>query len=391
MDPDGEPRGWADRPPPGNRIRREEKPDASLVWYLPAGGKFGGFLGFGLFWTALTAVVSGVILSAVVFGTPAEGADTVPRWILVPILLVFFGLFWAIGLGMLSLAARNKWERVRLRVAGDEVILSRKLFGWVRHKRIRREAVREVTAEEFYRSNERPVYGIRVGGGREKLKFGTMLSGDEKGWMAADLRRVLLGEPSVRRGTAAEAKGRQASSRAFSVVLPTARKHLWPLAVFLTFIGVAFTGVGIFLIPGEEFGSPGKDSPGFARVLDFLFDVLSRGFFAMWILASAAMTAGGLWLWVHLHRGRNVERKLEGDATVVAVRKYRHGLILSERSWPRGDIKAVRAAASGHSNGHPMKRITLLAGNKEIALARWVDADAADAVVEQAKSALWDA
>lgn len=391
---DGAPRGWADRPPADNRIRREEKTDGSLVWYIPAGGTFGGFLLFGLFWTAITAVVSGGFTFAFLFGTPGEDADKVPPWVLFPILIVFFGIFWVIGLGMLFIAARNKWEQIRLRVTGDEVILSRKLFGWLRHKRIRRDAVREVSAEEFYRSNERPVYGVRIGSGKAKLKFGTMLRNDEKGWIAADLRRVLLGEQPVRRAPAAttatgETLPRQPSSRAFSVVLPTARKHLWPMAVLLTIIGLVFIGVGIFLIDGKGSTSPANDDPAFVRVFDFVFDLLTQGFRTIWLLASTAMAGGGIWLWAHLFRSRRIERRLEGDSTTVALRKYRRGLVLSEQTWPRGDIKAVRSTSSGHSNGKPMKKISLLAGEKEITLAWWVDADAADAVVDQATAALW--
>ncbi|MCP5544650.1 MAG: hypothetical protein H7A49_12170 [Akkermansiaceae bacterium] len=389
----GPPRGWADRPPADNRIRREDKPDGSIVWYLPAGGNFGGFLLFGLLWTAITAAVSSGFLFTLLLGDSGGGSKS-PPWFLYPILFLFFGVFWVIGIGMLFFAVRSKWEQARLRVTGDELILSRRLFGWMRHTRIRRDGVRQVVAEEFYSSNDNPVYGIRIGKGGEKLKFGTMLRAEEKGWLTADLRRVLLGEQPARRAAVAderdEEEARIPSKRAFSVTLPTARKHLWPLAVILTIMGVAFVCIGIFVIDGGDFPAPDKNAPVFVRIFDFVFDLLSQGFRGIWILFSTVMAAGGLWLTTHLLRTRRIERKLEGDSTTVALRKYRRGLVLSEQTWPRGDVKALRSSGSGHSNGKPMKRITLLAGNKEVTLASWVEGDAADAVVNEAKAALWD-
>jgi hypothetical protein len=52
------PTAHPDEIPAGTRIRREGRAPAECVWHIPASGKFGFFLFFGLFWTAITATVS---------------------------------------------------------------------------------------------------------------------------------------------------------------------------------------------------------------------------------------------------------------------------------------------------------------------------------------------
>ncbi len=390
----GQPRGWADRPPADTRIQRKSRDDGAMMWDIPASGKSGGFLFFAIFWCGITAVVSGGFLMAFLFGEPAKGNGSVSPVVIAPFLLLFFGIFWAIGLGMLYVAVRNKWAGTRVVVTGDEVVLGRRLFGHVREKRLPRHEVTDVLAEEFYRSNEKPVYGVTIAAGKRKLKFGTMLREDEKGWLAADLRRVLCGEPGRKASPACQKPGdaespRVASSRSFSLAIPGAGKHLWPLAVILTLMGLGFVAIGLFLI--DPPAGIGRDASGIERVLDMLFSVVSGGFRFMWLLFSATMAAAGIWLWVRLIRGRGVERRLEGDALVVAIRKVKHGLILGEEaSFSRGDVLGLSTSSSGHSNGRPMNRIELRLRDKSKTLAYWVEASAAEAFVASAMGSLWD-
>lgn len=385
----GVPRGWADRPPADTGIRRETRDDGAIRWLIPPSGKSGGFLFFAVFWCAITAVVSGGFLMAILFGKPAEGSNAVPPWIFVPLLLLFFGIFWAVGLGMFYVAARNKWSRTGLMVTSEEVVLVRTLFGRKTEKRLPRAAVEGVSAEEFYRSNETPVYGIMIKAGAKKLKFGSMLRDDEKGWLVADLRRVLLGETvrPVRHGTPVEDAHLAASTRAFSLPIPDAGKHLWTMALMLTLMGLGFMAVGLFVIKGAPAGS--GSGAGAERAFDLLFWLLSNGFKVIWTLFSAVMTTIGVWLLVRAIRNRGTERCFEGDASVVAIRRKRHGMVLSEETFARSEVSDLRTSSSGHVNGQPMNRIDLLAGGKTKTLASWVDAVAAERFVAEARGFLW--
>lgn len=385
----GVPRGWADRPPADTAIRRETRDDGAIRWLIPPSGKSGGFLLFAVFWCAITAVVSGGFLIAILFGKPVEGADSVPAWMVAPFLLLFFGIFWAIGIGMFYVAARNKWARTGVMVSRDEVVLVRTLFGRKKEQRVPRASVESVGSEEFYRSNETPVYGITIKAGAKKLKFGSMLRDDEKGWLAADLKRVLCGEPErpVRTQQLTEEGPPIPADRAFSLLIPDAGRHLLPMAAVLTLMGLGFMAVGLFVIEGGT--SIGRDGSAVARAFDLVFWLMSSGFRVIWTLISAAMTIAGVWMWIRLLRNRNSERRLEGDASVVAIRRKRHGMVLSEETFPRAGVTDLRTSSSGHSNGKPMNRIDLLADGKTRTLAWWVDADAAERFVAEARGSLW--
>ena len=387
----GVPRGWADRPPQNTLIRRQKREDGAIRWLIPASGKSGGFLFFAIFWCTITAVVSGGFAAALLFGKPAEGSNSMPAWVAAPFLLLFFGLFWAIGLGMLYIAARNKWGRMEVRITGDEVVLSRALFRWKTEKRLPRHEVDAVRAEEFYSSNETPVYGVTIQAGKRKLKFGTMLREDEKGWLAADLKRVLSGESAqaVRSVRAQPPGERVLSSQAFSLPIPNAGKHLWAVAVLLSLIGLGFVALGIFVIDGGRGAMSDDHAPGAVRVFDAFFHLFDQGFRGIWILMSSMMALGGIGLTAHLLRNRHVERKLEGDAAVVAIRKLRHGRVLKEQVFPRDDVRDLRTSRSGDSNGKPMNRIDLQVGGQTHTLAYWVDAGVAERFVAEVRACLW--
>jgi hypothetical protein len=109
----------------------------------------------------------------------------------------------------------------------------------------------------------------------------------------------------------------------------------------------------------------------------------------IWTLISTVMAIVGIWLWTSQLRNRKTERCLEGDASVVAIRRKRHGMVLSEEAFPRTGVTDLRTSSSGHSNGKPMNRIDLLADGKTKTLAWWVDADAAERFVAEARGFLW--
>ena len=366
--------GRTDRPPVTN-IRRETTPDGT-VWHIPAQGKFGFFMFFGVVWSLITAVLSGAFLTTFLTGGEIEG--DMPEWFLIP----FFGLFWGIGLVMVYFGIREKWLSQRLSVDPGELVLRREMFGRHREKRLAVADIRSVEQKQFYQKNDQPVSGIEIKAAQGKLRFGSSLTPEEKAWLVTDLREVIFGSQPVSQPVASEHR-----SGHFSVEIPNASKHLWPMAVILMLMGVTFIFVGLKFLD-DRAPLPSPDESTFFATVGTFFNVMSNSFQSLWVLMAALMACGGLVLTVHLVRSHNLVRKLEGNDLEVALRSYRHGRVWKEKTFPRQEITDIRASDSGTSNGKSMKRIELIIGDKVEPLARWIDGDAADTLVAEVRASL---
>lgn len=367
--------GHADHKPSGTRIQRECQAHGDCVWQIPASGKFGFFLFFGLFWTTITATVSGGFLLASRDG----GSDPYP-WFIYP----FFSLFWAVGLGMLYAAVRNKYASHRITVTRDLVTLRREMFGRAREKSLTTGQVTSVEQTVFYQQNYQPVYGIEIRGKEGKLRFGTALEDAEKAWLAADIRRAVFGKedfspPSV--GTPVPVPAERQSS--FSFPLPSSPGWDWVFGLVMLLIGLAALAVGIF----DDFGfssGEGRLNDWFDRVFAVLFNL----FRLVPILVGLVFAGiGGAFLHNTWNRsGREI--RLEGDETQVALRTYRLGRIIREEPFARPTVSRAVASHSGSVNGKSMKRIDLMVDGRAHKLAGWVTGDQADAWVENVNRAL---
>lgn len=373
--------GNPDQPPANTKIARLSDPSGSVVWNIPASGKSGGLFIFGILWCSITAMVSGTFL----FGNGEfESNDVVPVQLLPILPILFFGIFWAVGLGMLYAGCRNKYAKHRLTADRDTVTLRRELFGKAKDKSLPTESIASIAKVEFYQRNYQPVHGIEIKGSRGKLRFGSVLTEDEKAWLVADLRRVTLGAPAPQERPAQSTGARQSY---FSFPLPKTCNNLWPLAILLTLMGVGFIGAGIFLID-QDTGLAEKDAPGFVRAFDFFFKTMSQSFRLIWTLMSGVMAAGGLSLLVWLYKTRDQETRIEGTDSEIAIRTSRHGLVLKERAFPRPSVADIRSSVSGSSNGKTMKRVELIVANKAEPVARWIDGEKADELVDQVRRVL---
>jgi hypothetical protein len=366
--------GRADQPPP-TRITRESTPAAGTTWNIPAAGKFGFFIFFGLFWCLITGVVSGGFLAAFLSGGKIEG--NFPPWLLIP----FLGVFWAIGLAMLYLGIREKWLRHRVTVEGGELVLRREMFGRHRDQQLVCSDIRSIGQEVFYSQNYQPIYGIEIKAERAKVRFGSALTTEEKAWLVADLREVIFG-PALERGFAAVPDRR---NETFSIEIPKSGKHLWPLAILLMIVGVAFLFIGFRYLPDAPSGIRNDDP---LALVFRMFDVLSHGFNLVWTISAMAMVVGGLFLTYRLQRSRHLIKKIEGTASDIAIRSYRHGRVWKETSYPRQQVTDIRSSESGQINGRPMKRLELIVGDKVESLASWIEGDAADSVVAEVRAFL---
>ena len=351
--------------PAGTRIQREGTGTGDCVWHIPASGKFGFFLFFGLFWTGITAAVSGAFL----LGPPADAQDAEP-WFLYP----FFAVFWAIGLGMLYAALRNKYARHRITVTRDLVTLRREMFGRVKEKSLVVSQVSSVAQVVFYQQNYQPVYGVEIRGRDGKLRFGTTLRVDEKAWLVADIKRAVFGEShaSAVAGRSPEMIAAQRQS-SFSFPLPPGPRWHWILGVFLVLMGLGAMAMGVS--HGPDLPKPEKDDTDrIAVVFNGLFSLFSL----IPIVVGLVFGGIGVAMVYSTWPGREREVRFEGDETQVALRTYQHGRVIKEQSFPRSSVSEVRATRTGDVNGKPMKRIDLIVDGKAKRITMWTEGDAAD-------------
>ncbi len=172
--------------PPGGKLQLIEDSESRLVISIPPGGKKARGIGcFAVLWLAIT-----IPLSILFFSVPAEnweGGDAPPTIFL----LLFFGLFYAVGFGMLFVWIRMRFMEVLLAVEPGRLTIQRTLLG--RKKLKRCDLTKDSQAELVvsYTSNDDPVYTVRINTADGDEKFATALSRDEKQWIADTVNRFL--------------------------------------------------------------------------------------------------------------------------------------------------------------------------------------------------------
>ncbi len=366
------------RRPVDTKITRENDAMGATIWNIPASGKSGGLLIFAVLWCAITALVSGGFLFAFLSGEPPKG--DFPNWVLIP----FFSIFWAVGLGMFYAGFRNKFAKHRLSVEGGMLILRREFFGKTRDKSLTLAGIKTVSQVVFYQQNYQSVYGIEIRGAAGKLRFGSILSAEEKAWLVADIRRVVFGESVADLTSTSANSGRESF---FSVTVPSSRKQFLPVALMLLVIGVVFIIVGVRLIDPPR-SSSGTDAPAVFDFFEMVFGLMTFGFRGIWLLMSSIVALAGASMIVWLVKNRGQEMRIEGSDSEISLRTYSRGLVLKDRSFPRASVSDIRASVSGSSNNQSMKRLELIVGDKAEKLVNWIDGTIADEIVVEVRRAL---
>ena len=141
---------------------------------------------FSLAWLSITAIVSGTFLFTFLSGGKSEG--NMPEWLLIP----FFGIFWAVGLGTLYTGLHNMLARHRVSVGGGRLTLRREMLGRVSEKSLSCTGITTLEQREFYQQNDQPVYGIEIKGVEGKIRFGTTLEEAEKALLVVELTEAAL-------------------------------------------------------------------------------------------------------------------------------------------------------------------------------------------------------
>lgn len=378
--------GRAGEPPQGTKIRMTGDGLGGRVWEIPAKGKFGFFMPFAVMWLMITGLVSGGFLFTFLTGGEIKG--DMPKWALIP----FFGLFWAIGLGMLYAGLREKYLTNRITVSGGELKLRKELFGKVKEKGLPAAGIREVAQKEFYKQNYQPVYGIEIRGDGGKLRFGSGLGDEEKAWLVAELRQAVFGKPEVKQAAATAAGVLEPirlnrAKEVFSVAIPAGGAAAVIGGMVFLLFGIGFICIGVFLIEGEPLPDlSGESGAGYwFSLATFLF---TNGFRTFWVLFSSVFAVIGIFAAMAALRDLGSDRRIEGNSSDISIRTYRRGLILKDKSFPRNQVTDIRTSESGSSGNTKMKRVELIVGDKAEKIASWMDGEKADSLAAEVRQAM---
>lgn len=169
--------------PPKSRIERREVSETELLYYFPPSGTSGGLMFFAIFWNLISWTVFSMFLWSFLNGKAnVHGAPT-------PAVLLA-ALFPTIGIFMAYAAIRTRFAKHLLYISPDIVRLQRALF-FRKTFTLPASEVLHVKKTVFYTQNYQPVYGIEFSTGSRKIRFGSVLSDDEKNWVCWDARQHL--------------------------------------------------------------------------------------------------------------------------------------------------------------------------------------------------------
>lgn len=73
------------------------------------------------------------------------------------------------------------------------VRLQRSLI-WRRNYDLPTTEIDRVKLAQFYERNYQPVYGIEIGAGHKRIRFGSTLADPEKDWLCSEIRQYLGSE-----------------------------------------------------------------------------------------------------------------------------------------------------------------------------------------------------
>jgi hypothetical protein len=163
--------------PPESKIDLKNMSSTEWMIHIPASGKSGGLLVFGIIWTLFCGVFVTAMFSSGMQGQAVQGE-----------LILGIGFFVLVGIGMLYAAIRMKYAVHLLYLSPEFVRLQRQLWGGRKNRDAATQSITAVTKEVFYTQNYQPVFGIQIAAGNKKLRFGTGLTEAEKDWLVAEIR-----------------------------------------------------------------------------------------------------------------------------------------------------------------------------------------------------------
>lgn len=372
----GAPREWVPRSkrlpigavgqiPAGSRIEHRSLNEGGDLFKIPASGKGNGLLFFGLIWTGFIALVTlPALLGSGGFSVDGEPVSSMAGLL---VLGLFLLVFWGIGLGLLYAGVRSKYAKHLLRVQHGQFDYVQELFGRHKHKRLPLTEIESITAKEFYQQNYQPVYGVEVRGPQKKIRFGSSLTDDEKGWLVAELNALVF---------PAREESEVAMLVAGDAVVRRDRFHLLlspPVMTLGDWVGglVVAGMAGAFL------------ALGLSRIME------DAGFFRwMWVGMSSlfllGIVGGMAWSW---RRGKMVT-EVESDGTRLVVSQSFPGKVPKESSMELDSVVRVACYETGRSNDTGMWRCDVVGNGVLLKVFAWRKAEDTEAFVRELRERL---
>ncbi len=376
---DGIVRGRADLPPAFTKIRREEDGSGGTIWHVPASGKVGFLLVFGILWLGFTFLLTVNVIREYI--RVIWNGNEMPDHTLGLFLLVFN----AAGLVMLWFGLRQKFLRHRLTASGGGVTLASEMLGREKESSLQPGSVTSVAQKEFYRQNYQPVYGIEIRGDGGKLRFGSVLTQDEKAWLVADISETLFGRKDGGFKASGSAHAPVGREEVFSIALPDPPKSIWIGSLVFTLVSIGFMCFGIFGMEGDPLP---KNGGGVAGFLDLILSFFTDSFRAIWLIMTTVFVGLGIFTLLRNLSAAVGDTRLEGNSAEISLRTYKRGLIVKDRSFPRDSVSGIRATANGSSDRNSWKRVTLHAGGRSEKISTWLDGGEADRFIAEARALL---
>lgn len=362
-----------------SKIKRGIGPDGE-TWEIPAEMRPNFMWLFSLFWLGITGVISAAfIVGFIKGGVKNESGETVSGlW------LLFFVPFWIVGLGTLYAAFRGTFGYFTIIKNRQSLKVRRHLLGNKTDKELLLTDVEKIILDTAYSQNEKPVYEVKiVGKDGNNLKFGAMLTDDEKSWMVYELSRACKLKNSLQRTSinnlaapSLQNSGLEELSEKKLKITRTGRGDEFKvevkdgMALWLLLPGIVVSVIGaILLYEGVGDLKQLEMTGGIFGIVEAIFSV--GGF-----VAGCVMSLVGLVLIIVGVRLWGSEKTFEFGETELIFSKGKGGKVSKTMNYQRSSFTSARMKNSGHVNESPRYEIRLL-GKKPLRICQFIPEESA--------------
>lgn len=303
-------------------------------WDIPAKGGWNSWLTFSLLWLAVTTFIFG--------GTFLKSTNLAQ--ILVPL------VFPVIGLGFLYAGLRTSFARHTLEVDPVDLVYTRRFLGLTKRQVVRRDSIESVQLACIYVQNREPVYGLEVKSPSGRIRFGSALTLQEKGWLCQQVREAL--------GMALEPEGPPASEalsewHGGSLQMKPGTDHALVSAqsrtvgTIVLFIGIFFVGVGLYLLRSVSHMWMPWD--GNSEWFYYLFN----GFILLCHVGMVAALLASFWLLTFGWISRRTTKMLRADARTLSL-VATSGRRAIQHRWNVEEVAGMSVVSGMDMNGTPL-------------------------------------
>ena len=361
------PKGKAGSPPVITRIKKLEPTPGATTFEIPASKRSGGLILFGIIFLSILIPITLIFLS---LGTGSLSGD-IPeeyRWLVPFCVTLFLIVFWVAGLVVLYHGLVAKYSKHLLLLRDNHLVHGREFFWTKKATTFPLSEISSIAAIEFYQENYTPVFGVEIRSPKKKVRFGSSLTNDEKGWLVAELNHLVFPPAKEPEATSKLLPGESISHSPFEVLIPRPKKK--PVDWLGAPIGLVISGAFIFI----------GLSPLMADEPEFRF---------IWISASSLFAFIILVVLAWQGIQRTTQKSIVSDGTHLFLRKVRHHRTHRERQLlPLVELDRLALYPIGSANAETRYAASLITATQVIPLFRWLPRDLAQDVVQELRRKL---